>query len=437
MKIITYTVLKRVVASSLLLSSIAFAGDHRASEGEQVYKGISPDVLPSQAHRGNFTVGVKTLSLVNPQQFNVNTQTVGDRPLTIELWYPAKKETKALAAIYKNVTRTHTPFAIKGDAFRDATAIANKKFPLVVISHGYTGYRTLMFYLAEHLASHGYVVASIDHTDSTNEDVDFKRAPFSGFPSTLYNRSRDQQFVLNTFTDTHNPLSRNVDTTSAGLIGYSMGGYGAINTIGGCYQFSEEKVAAFTGVKDKALLGKFTGLLNSCAGGQYQDVNVDKKWKSAVAMAPWGNAHQVFSPKALAKVDTPILFIAGSEDDISDYASIQSLFDATATRNAYLLTYERARHNIAAHPAPTAARGSEIDFGHYWDSTWGAEQLNAVNKHFVRAMMDCHVKDIKESCAFLDLPESSYQRPDAGKLSDPWPGFVTRFSTGMQWQHKK
>ncbi|MDZ7869236.1 MAG: hypothetical protein U5L02_08540 [Rheinheimera sp.] len=47
-----------------------------------------------------------------------------------------------------------------GTAFRDAAPAAGTgQLPVVVISHGYTGYRSLMFYLAEHLASHGYIVA--------------------------------------------------------------------------------------------------------------------------------------------------------------------------------------------------------------------------------------------------------------------------------------
>ena len=101
------------------------------------------------------------------------------------------------------------PFALQGNATRDAEVnnLTGQPFPLVVLSHGYTGYRTIMFYLAEHLASHGYIVAALDHTDSTNAEVDIVNAPFSGFFSTLLNRSRDQQFALDYFTNTDNFVS--------------------------------------------------------------------------------------------------------------------------------------------------------------------------------------------------------------------------------------
>jgi predicted dienelactone hydrolase len=43
-------------------------------------------------------------------------------------------------------------------------------YPLLIVSHGYPGNRFLLSHLAENLASKGYVVASIDHTDSTYSD---------------------------------------------------------------------------------------------------------------------------------------------------------------------------------------------------------------------------------------------------------------------------
>ncbi len=63
-------------------------------------------------------------------------------------------------------------------------------FPLVIISHGYPGNRLLLSHMGENLASKGFVVASIDHKDSTYDDQ-------KAFASTLYNRPFDQLFVLN------------------------------------------------------------------------------------------------------------------------------------------------------------------------------------------------------------------------------------------------
>ena len=53
---------------------------------------------------------------------------------------------------------------------RDAAPSGDGPFPLVIVSHGYPGNRFLMAHLAENIASKGFVVASIDHVDSTYRD---------------------------------------------------------------------------------------------------------------------------------------------------------------------------------------------------------------------------------------------------------------------------
>ncbi len=408
-----------------------------APEPEQLYPPLSVDITPSQAFTGKLPVGVRTINITNPKQMNPLTGKHADRTLTLEVWYPAQNLEQSTLAHYDNVTRLDHKFSIQGAAYRDAAVLESKeKMPLVVISHGYTGYRTLMFYLGEHLASHGYIVAAIDHTDSTNADVDLIKAPFAGFPSTLYNRSRDQQFTLNQLSTGENFISKHIDPERAGLIGYSMGGYGAVNTLGGCYDFKEATISTFTGIKDPKQIAAIAATFNSCAGGQYEDPKVDPRWRAAIAFAPWGNQHGIFKPEALAKVDTPLLYIAGEFDDVSHTPSMQKLFEDTGGEHTYMLTYRNARHNVAGHPQPNIARAKEMDFGHYFEPTWNTQWINTINKHFTLAMMDCHVKAQNEACAFLDLEGSSSQWSDDGKKIEPWKGFPDRYSNGMIWQHK-
>lgn len=418
-----------------LFSALASAGKKSDTTliPEDVYVGISNEVFPRLSQRGEYDVGVRTINVVNPQQLDVSSQKNSDRKLVLEVWYPASNVKNKYRASYENVTRTHKPFSILGQAYRDAEAAKNKKFPLVILSHGYTGYRALMFYLGEHLASHGYVVASIDHTDSRNIDVDMIKAPFSGFLSTLYNRSRDQYFVMDYFSKNNHDLTKITDAKLSAIIGYSMGGYGAINSIGGCFDFSLPVIARLSGVQDSAQQQQMRQLLNSCAGGQYDNVKVDARLKAAILIAPWGGELSIFSKDALSKVRVPSLFISGDQDDIAGHKSIQSIFEGLGSESRYLLTYNNARHNIAGHPAPKVAREKELDLGHYWEPSWNTEQLNAVNKHFALAMMNCHVKKISSSCKFLKLPQNATQQKVDGKLTPAWEGFPDRFATGMQW----
>jgi predicted dienelactone hydrolase len=153
-----------------------------------------------------------------------------DRPLKIEVWYLAildenEKEIVSYDQIMGQVgseDRPLIPFTFLERASRDAKlAIKDGVFPLIIVSHGYTGSRLLFPYLTENLALKGYVVVSIDHTDSTYRDA----GPSN---STWLNRPLDDLFVLNEMDRPRKTKGSflqglaNADTT--GLVGWSMGG---------------------------------------------------------------------------------------------------------------------------------------------------------------------------------------------------------------------
>ncbi|MFC6750177.1 alpha/beta hydrolase family protein [Deinococcus aquaticus] len=156
---------------------------------------LRPDA-PELAARGQYAVGVRTLDLVNPGQLDIVKAKDGvvptyDRPLTVEVWYPTAGRSGSGLTTYSDVlgSAPDKPFLTRGRANRSAPALKGEAFPLVILSHGYAGSRVLMTYLAENLASKGYVVAAIDHTDSTHGN----RAAFA---STLLNRALDDNFVI-------------------------------------------------------------------------------------------------------------------------------------------------------------------------------------------------------------------------------------------------
>ncbi|MBU2876681.1 MULTISPECIES: alpha/beta hydrolase family protein [Aliiglaciecola] len=390
---------------------------------------VQPTIMPELSKNGEYKVGVKTIKVINKNQLELtNFTATKDRSLTLEVWYPAQLDSKQTLASYNDVTRAHNAFSLQGEAYRDAPALSKGKFPIVILSHGYTGYRSIMFYMGEHLASHGYVVAAIDHTDSTNADIDFENNPGGGFLSTLFNRSRDQQFVLDYFSKDNSSLWQIIDTNQASVIGYSMGGYGAINTVGGCYNFTSNGLQniGFPENLTKSLLP----LLNFCNAGRSL---VDPKWKAMVALAPWGQEHNVHHANSLASIDVPSLYIVGDEDDIVGYEhGVKKLFEQSSMHNNYLMVFENARHNVAPHPAPKISYLSEFEIGQYIEPVWSNERLNRVNEHMVLAFLDCHVKEDSKRCAYLPTREDITQtKQDNGKLSEAWPGFADRWGAGV------
>ncbi len=404
------------------------------SAAQTLYKPFPADVMPSLSEKGNYDVGVKTIEAAYPVKVKDIAGNEVERSLTLEVWYPAASS--AQKATYINETRSGQVFEVQADASRDAPiAAADTDFPVIVISHGYTGYRTLMFYLGEHLASHGYVVAAIDHTDSTNKDVNFAENPYSGFPSTLLNRSRDQVFTLNSISE-NTFFKESVDASKAGIIGYSMGGYGAVSTVGGCYAFNDQTAATFTGTQDPKAVALIKEALNTCAGGKARSEETLPAWKAALALAPWGGQHQLFDVQSLNNIEVPVLYVAGDNDDISGYDGIKWLFDNTGSKESKLLTVKNARHNVAPHPAPKEAYGSEFDLGSYIEPAWEVQKLNAINEHFALALMNCHVKDLSEYCGYLNVDGSSAQVPVNGKKPEPWKGFDDRWALGLEMQSK-
>ena len=423
---------KCLSASSLLLTlCVALSSTTKAEEvsPQTLYLPLSHEVLPELSAAGSFSAGVKTIDVnIGKQPLDLAGNSA-QRQLTLEVWYPAVATKKH--AVYENQTRSGKPFAIQGDAYRNADiASSDTPYPVVILSHGYTGYRTIMYYLGEHLASHGYIVAGIDHTGSTNADIDMKNAPYAGFPGTLLNRSRDQQHALSAVQN--HPDFRDVVTKDvAGLIGYSMGGFGAVNTVGGCFDFNEAAVKQLTGMDSPEAVEAIRAQLNTCAAGMQASDDTDPRWKTMIAMAPWGGQLPVFDKAAMNSIQVPTLYIGGEYDDISGYQGIRWLYENTTGTPAYLLTINNARHNIAPHPAPMEAMGSELDLGHYFEPAWRTQSLNEINKHFALAMMNCYVKARRDDCEYLSVRGDSAQSPVDGEVPAPWKGFDNRYALGL------
>ncbi|WP_420011732.1 alpha/beta hydrolase family protein [Tateyamaria sp.] len=186
---------------------------------------IRPDA-PELAAYGAFSVGVQTLDVTIPDSVDVlgvegKDVPRFDRPLTLEVWYPAAEGTVPGGSYRALIRDGATEVTLTGQAVRDAEPATGTRFPLIVISHGYPGNRYLMAHLGENLASKGYVTVSIDHTDSTYSDQ-------AAFGSTLFNRPLDQAFVVDHMAGMTGPLGDIVNADQTGVIGYSMGGYGAL-----------------------------------------------------------------------------------------------------------------------------------------------------------------------------------------------------------------
>lgn len=395
---------------------------------------IRPDA-PELAAYGDMPVGVREMTFINPDQVDVvNTGADGpimryDRSLTVEIWYPAAEGTP-VGGSYETVLRDgETTATLHGHAVRNAD-IAAGSYPLVIISHGYPGNRWLMSPLAENIASKGYVVASIDHTDSTYSDQ-------AAFGSTLVNRPWDQRFVIDQLAALDDDLGAIIDAQNVAVIGYSMGGYGALIYAG----------AGVTQASTEFEWGAPQGLLErNMIGSESHAALADDRVQAFVAFGPWGNNTGFWDEAGLAGIDAPLLLIAGGVDDVSIYDAIRGIYDGSVNTTRHLLTFDNANHNAGA-PMPAPAEAYAVSeslgwapFEHYADAVWDNVRMNNVSQHFVTAFLDQHLRGEDRTAYFDLLPVAAdgvWDVDDAGSPSENhtyWEGFPNRSAHGLRFE---
>lgn len=401
---------------------------------------------PELAAYGDLAVGVRQLEMVNPGQINIlaidpavdkpEVLPTYDRPLTVEMWYPAEAGSTGDTALRAFLRDGTTEVGLTGRAVRDA-APSGTGYPLVLISHGYPGNRFLMSHLAENIASKGYVVASIDHTDSTYRTQ-------AAFGSTLVNRSLDQLFVLEEMAQMAGEggdFAGLYDANNTGLIGYSMGGYGAIITAGG--GVTEASVAYPWG-------GPHGTLGIHQAGSETHNALPDARIKTAVAIGPWGMNTGFWNAEGLAGIQIPMMFIAGSQDDVSLYENgVRAIWENASDMGHALVTYVNGGHNSGAPmPAPAESFYFNEDKGfdiseHYTDPVWNTARMNNIAQHFVTAWLDNQLKGDAGKAAYLELIEDSNagvwsMNEDGTPKEDHtyWKGFGQGTAKGLKYEVK-
>lgn len=430
-----------------------------AQSTAQRYFSVPGADAPELAHRGSYSVGVRTLELVNPGQVDIlnfdkatGKAPLYDRPLTVEVWYPATiPPGMQEQTLYQSVlpgrpdarpAGAPNVFEIAGKALRGAPPVKEQQFPLVIVSHGYPGSRTFLSYLTENLASKGYIVAAIDHTDSVFGAV-------KGFQSTLLNRAADQIFTMQALErmsgTSDNFLHGLLDARRVAIVGYSMGGYGALASGGAGY-------SAASGVSRLIPAGYFNKW--TAGNSTFEGIRRDNL-KAIVAIAPWGAQppQSAWDRDGLAGLRVPSLFIDGDLDDVSDFQSgVKPAFENAVNSDRWMLVYENARHNVGGNPPPPEALGDFSTRESFDEPVWRKDRIAAINQHFITAFLDLQLKGDESRRAYLDVPVvrsndgvwplargeragASYSQGPVKEGHTYWKGFQRRWAVGLQLHH--
>ncbi|MCS5490186.1 alpha/beta hydrolase family protein [Algoriphagus limi] len=207
------------------------------------------------APTGDYSVGSVELELQDANR--------GGRKLKVILFYPAaeihqeiipyhpypdslEKDLNSLYGIPKILIKKLSRSSIPSKNLAQAQEIA-EGFPLLLFSHGYNGSRFQNSFLLPDLASHGYVVVSIEHTGSAAGTVfeDLRTGGLTPFDSVTHKEpysdreilkwSDDQIFVLDQLSEMVSaqqmPVELSINLKKVGVFGHSFGGATSANSM--------------------------------------------------------------------------------------------------------------------------------------------------------------------------------------------------------------
>jgi dienelactone hydrolase len=429
-----------LLAAALALAAPLSLSAAWAERAPSVPTASAPELAPL----GAYAVGTQETVWTNPGQPDVAAQVAGragaltDRALRIRLWHPAITSADAAPVAYPGAfpavpgAPEGLVFTTPGVAIADAP-LAEGRFPLIVLSHGFGGRPEYTSWLGENLASKGYIVVAPDHADR----------PFGlpgAFEEALVYRALDQAFVAQAALADPS-LAVHIDPARIGLIGYSMGGYGALRTAGA--PFNPQIAAAVQS-------GALAPLL---AGGALDRGALIPNLRGVVALAPWGGQARfgAFRAEGLAQVRVPALVVAGTRDDISGYEDgVLRLYEGLTGTERRLLVFENAGHTLPSLPRPESAAGVFAYEGFTEDPVWRKDRAQAILQHFITAFLDLTVKGDASRAAYLPdsgpeaaadglWPQGVEAPAEAFAAGQPsvtlWRGFPRRTAEGLRFRY--
>ncbi|WP_414541560.1 alpha/beta hydrolase [Nostoc sp. CCY0012] len=193
---------------------------------------------------------------------------------------------------------------------------SNSEKPVIVFSHGLGSVRHELRYLANHLASHGYVVAALEHPGSneTNTNLAAQGKTRVVQPQEFLQRPQDVSFVLDELEKlnqtANNPLQGKLATNNVMIVGYSFGGGTALAMAGAELQLERLKQRC-----QGNLAGFSLGETIQCVAQELPENSYqlrDERIKQAIALNPTSSL--IFGTTGLTQVAVPTLVLASSAD---------------------------------------------------------------------------------------------------------------------------
>ncbi|MGH8274539.1 MAG: alpha/beta hydrolase family protein [Gammaproteobacteria bacterium] len=202
-------------------------------------------------------------------------------------------------------------------AIRNGPPVPGAK-PLVVIAHGHGGSDLSHHDLAVYLASHGFVIATLQFPKDNY--TNYKKN--TGTPQVLDGRPIQVKATISMLL--HDPHWKTlIDPNKIGEAGFSAGGYTALRNVGAVPQFSRFVTYCQKVPQDKQICSSLQKLQsNKTAQARLAALQNDvDKWgnpddprvKSAFVMAPLS---LIFDKAGLSHINRPVFLYDGGDDQV-------------------------------------------------------------------------------------------------------------------------
>lgn len=301
----------------------------------------------------------KTVTLINEKSLKeANNKTVSSNIVSEQLRkgnFTYIKESRTLT----DVSRIRS-FPV--DIYLPTTT---KPRPVIVISHGLGSDRTSFAYLAEFLASHGFVVAVPEHPGSNAQQLDALLGGIANEvtePREFVDRPLDVKYILDHLeflSASDSEYRGRFNMEQIGVIGQSFGGYTALALAGAQINFPQLQKDCPV---DQNTLNVSLLLQCQALGLPAFDYKLsDPRIKAAVAINPVDSS--VYGQEGLSKINIPVMIVAGTADTVAPAYPEQIIpFTWLTNENKYLVLMNGGTHfsTIAESPDSSIPVPSQV-----------------------------------------------------------------------------
>jgi dienelactone hydrolase len=324
---------------------------------------IGTPVFPWPA--GNYAVGTASYHLIDQSRKENWADRSAFRELMMQVWYPSNGNSgnyafymtgiigtfKKIILEYANIPLADLSYldSLSTHAIINASVVPSKtKYPLIFISQGWGASRFSYTVLAQDLASHGYVVAAVDHPYESFETQfpDGRQIPYSFVTSTTQDDVRDHDMMVSQLAvriqdvqyalmelmnlnrhDHLGLLTNTIDTDNWGMIGHSFGAAvvthfcvsnsrckGAINLDG--WLFSDRGIPVTEDIKKPYMMVIAQEMSNTF---DEEIISIQNPVESSYAANEYGQSHEWKLYQKLSQAAYYVLFKGALHSSFSDF----------------------------------------------------------------------------------------------------------------------